>query len=144
MSTPHHKPKNVRLTNNLRWSAGLAPAIPNPTSEPKDVKPHWESALTAATRALDSLIDAGLVKPVVVRKAKASGWNPDKPRKKAPHWKARNVRLTGRITGTGPSASIRPDEWERIKPKQKQAHAAFAIASRALELMQMAALKAAA
>jgi hypothetical protein len=124
MPTPHHKPKNVRLTNNLRWSAGCGPANPNPTREPEGVKPHWESALTAATRALDSMIDAGVLAYVVVKPVKRSAWNPARPRKSAPHYRLRNVRLTNALAvkhGTSTAARIRTEaEWESFKRRHPE------------------------
>jgi hypothetical protein len=119
MPTPHHKPKNVTLTNNLRWMAGNGPAINNPTREPKDAKPHHETALQAASRALKRLLAAGLVAPVVERKPARTAWNPARPRKSAPHYRLRNVRLTNALAvkhGTSTAARITTErEWDAFK-----------------------------
>jgi hypothetical protein len=124
MPPKHHKPKNVTLTNNLRWMAGNGPAINNPTSEPKDAKPHHETAMQAATRALKRLLAAGLVAPVVERKAKRSAWNPARPRKSAPHYRLRNVRLTNALAvkhGTSTAARITTEaEWESFKRRHPE------------------------
>jgi hypothetical protein len=152
---PHHKPRNVKLTNNLTrdGDAGARKegrfVLPLPfapwNGHQKTIKPdaatHHETSMQAASRALDRMLAAGLVKPIVVRAAPRSTWNPDRPRKSAPHHKARNVRMSNALAGTAGSstaARMTEREWEALKAKfpRRKAHDAFNVAARALERMQ--------
>jgi hypothetical protein len=124
MPTPHHKPKNVTLTNNLRWTAGRGPAIGSPTREPKDAKPHHETSEQAASRALARMLAIVSFSVVPKLKRPTPTWNPARPRKRAPHYRLRNVRLTNALAvkhGTSTAARITTDaEWEAFKRRHPE------------------------
>jgi len=152
---PHHRPRNVKLTNNLS-AGGDAGArkegrfvLPLPFATPRDYRrivkdsdtPHHETSTQAASRALARMVAAGLVTPVVVRVPPPSKWNPNRPRKSAPHHKPRNVRLTGRgVYGSSTAADMTEAKWASIKHlyrlPRKQKMEAFMLAARGLKRQQ--------
>jgi hypothetical protein len=158
MPTPHHRPRNVKLTNNLtaggdagaRKEARFVLPFAFPYAElhrayrgnAKDGgTPHHETSTQAASRALARMVAAGQVAPVVVRVPPPSKWNPNRPRKSAPHHKPRNVRLTGRgVYGSSTAADMTEAKWASIKNlyrlPQKQKMEAFVLAARGLKRLQ--------
>lgn len=154
---PHHRPRNVKLTNNLTASGDAGARkegrfvlpFPFPYSELYSARgnakdsdtPHRETSTQAASRALARMVAAGQVAPVVVRVPPPSKWNPNRPRKSAPHWKPRNVRLTGRgVYGSSTAADMTEAKWASIKCQyrlpRKQKMEAFLLAARGLKRMQ--------